>query len=143
MSGSKMVYDAKIAKSVCDALACTECSIGQVLKAVKGAPKLTRWYEWLHESEDCAEMYARAREAQGDYMAAQIVEIADSERDPNRARVRVDARKWVAAKLRPRVYGDKVALEQSGPGGGAIPLALGKMTESDTEALVRKVLDEV
>jgi len=58
--------------------------------------------------------YARARESQADTLADEITEIADTEPDPNKARVRVDARKWVAAKLRPRKYGDFTQHQVSG-----------------------------
>lgn len=67
-----------------------------------------------------------AREDQADTLADEILEIADeSENDTyevdlgdgviiqkenrevvNRSRLRVDARKWVAAKLKPKKYGD-------------------------------------
>lgn len=35
-------------------------------------------------------------------------------------KLRVDARKWTAAKLRPRKYGELVRQEHSGPDGGSI-----------------------
>ncbi len=54
--------------------------------------------------------YARAREEQADFYADEIVTIADTEPDAATARVRVDARKWVASKLKPKRYGDKLAL---------------------------------
>ena len=57
--------------------------------------------------------YARAREAQADTLADEITEIADTEPDPNRARVRVDARKWIASKLKPKRYGDRIDVEVS------------------------------
>ena len=34
--------------------------------------------------------------------------IADTDPDPNRARVRIDARKWWAAKVNPKKYGERV-----------------------------------
>ena len=75
--------------------------------------------KWLREDGDGALVakYARAREDQADYHADAIVEIADSAEDANIARLRVDARKWVASKLRPKVYGDKVQHggDESGP----------------------------
>jgi hypothetical protein len=44
-----------------------------------------------------------------------LVEIADGAEAEagsiNRARLRVDTRKWVAAKLRPRRYGDRTAVD--------------------------------
>jgi hypothetical protein len=44
-------------------------------------------------------------------MADEIVEIADNAtpQDAHVARLKVDARKWVAAKLLPRKYGDRPA----------------------------------
>lgn len=113
-------YDADIVSKVCDALVCSDRSIGRALASVKNAPGVTRWYEWLEENETAAKMYARAKESQADFMAGQIVEIADTEADPNRARIRVDARKWVAAKLKPRSYGDKLGLEHTGKDGGPL-----------------------
>ena len=37
-----------------------------------------------------------------------------------RNRLRVDARKWVASKLKPKKYGDKMTQEHTGADGGAI-----------------------
>lgn len=65
-------------------------------------------------------MYARARELRSELYADEIVEISDTEGDSAKARVRIDARKWVASKLLPRTYGEK--LELSGPDGGPIPV---------------------
>ena len=50
----------------------------------------------------------RAREVQADHFADEIIEIVDTEPDANRARVRMDGRKWVSSKLAPKKYGDKV-----------------------------------
>jgi hypothetical protein len=37
--------------------------------------------------------------------------IADDETlDPNSRRIRVDTRKWIASKLKPKKYGDKIEL---------------------------------
>lgn len=89
-------------------------------------PSLTTVYRWLQDSEEFREMYARAREDQADTLADEIVSIADEQKaaltaegkpydpDVNRDRLRVDARKWVAAKLKPRKYGDKVDIAHSG-----------------------------
>jgi hypothetical protein len=67
--------------------------------------------------------YARARQIQADYFADQTVEIADSETDNNRARNRMDARRWHASKIAPRKYGDRVVQEHTGEGGGPIAIA--------------------
>lgn len=86
-------------------------------------------------------MYARARELQGELLAEQILPISDDgsadmvtryredgseyqavdQEHINRSRLRVDARKWLASKLAPKKYGDRTAMELSGPGGAPIP----------------------
>jgi hypothetical protein len=50
-----------------------------------------------------------------DAMAEDIQHLADdSEADPLRSRLQVDARKWLMSKLMPKKYGDKVGVEHSG-----------------------------
>lgn len=75
------------------------------------------WYRALEADSVIAERYARAKEAQADALADEIVDIADGrdgDSDPASRRVRVDARKWVAAKLRPKVWGDRVQHDHDG-----------------------------
>jgi len=78
---------------------------------------------WLQDESRVAlrTQYAHAREAQADAFADEIVDVArDKVRDPAQARVLIDALKWAAGKRKPKVYGDKVTTEHSGPGGGDI-----------------------
>jgi hypothetical protein len=75
--------------------------------------------KWLTKYPAFAADYARARGFQADHLADEIVHIADTEPDPQIARNRIDARKWVAAKLRPSRYGDRVEVEHSGSVGQA------------------------
>ena len=76
-----------------------------------GLPAHTTLARWMNENEDFRSAFARAREVRAETFADQIVEIADTEEDPARARNRIDARKFVASKLLPRVYGDKQQVE--------------------------------
>lgn len=64
---------------------------------------------WMREDSELATRYAHAREDQADYLADQILEIADTAEDPNKARVQIESRKWLAAKLKSKSYGDKIA----------------------------------
>ena len=77
----------------------------------KSTPGYSTVTAWLREdkSGDVQAMYARAREDLAEYQAGEIVKIADNqELDPQSRRVMVDARKWIASKLKSRVYGDKI-----------------------------------
>jgi hypothetical protein len=79
---------------------------------------------WLAKHAD---QYARAREAQADKMAEDILQIADDglndsyvDEDGNRrtdqdvvarSKLRIDARKWLAGKMAPKKYGDKLDVD--------------------------------
>jgi hypothetical protein len=79
-------------------------------------------------------MYAHAREDQADALADEMLDIADdSSLDPNDRRVRIDTRKWVASKMKPRVYGDKVQTEMTGRL-TLEELVLGSMARRDARA---------
>lgn len=58
-----------------------------------------------------------ADDARNDYMAANDPDNPGYKLNGehiNRSRLRVDARKWIAAKLKPKKYGEKVEHEHSG-----------------------------
>ena len=67
--------------------------------------------KWLGQQASFAEQYARARETQADTIFDEIVDLADEAGFTNeriaKARLQIDARKWVAGKLRPKKYGEK------------------------------------
>ena len=80
-------------------------------------------YEWLLAKADFAEQYAYARDQQAETLADEIIALADEKPkevtdDKGNGRIdngwvtwqknRVDARKWVASKLKPKKYGDRV-----------------------------------
>lgn len=103
---------------------CALMSQGESLNAIcKGEdmPSAVSVYAWLRKHDEFFNNYVRAREDQADTLADEIVGIADEKtEDANSRRVRIDARKWVAAKLKPKKYGDKVETTVQGPDGGAV-----------------------
>ena len=68
--------------------------------------------------------YALAREAQADKLFKECLEIADrgsesENENPQRIqrdRLRIDARKWMAARLAPKKYGDHISHDAKGGG---------------------------
>lgn len=93
-------------------------------------PSKASIFLWLSKYPDFSDQYAKAREAQADSHADDIVDIAD---DPNLktdpvlvqiAKLRIDTRKWAASKLKSKAYGDKVQQEHTGPGGSALPTVI-------------------
>ncbi|MFI8608518.1 hypothetical protein ACIGFL_09355 [Pseudomonas sp. NPDC077649] len=109
--------------------------------ALPGMPDVSTVIRWLADEERaefCAQ-YARAREDRADLLAEEILQIADDGRNDTqvdedgnvfidhdviaRSRLRVDARKWLASKMAPKKYGDKITAEHTGANGGAIQVA--------------------
>jgi len=81
-------------------------------------------YSWLREDGDFLERYTRARGAQADKLFKESLEIADkaTPETVSVARLQVDTRKWAAARLAPKKYGDNVGVERGG--GAAMPAIL-------------------
>ncbi len=119
---------------------CTRLAGGESLRSIcrdDTMPSLSTVMGWLFdgEHEEFSEQYARARKVQAEVLADELTDIADdgsndftTDKDGKetvnhehiqRSRLRVDTRKWVAAKLLPKRYGDK--LQHTGEGGGPIP----------------------
>ena len=111
-------YTAEIAERICDQLA-DGMSLRKIC-AQEGMPDKTTVRRWLKQQEGFRTQYALAREDQADHWADEIIDIADEAEDAGLARVQVDARKWVACKLKPKAYGDKLSAELTGKDGGPI-----------------------
>lgn len=104
------MYSQEERKAIYDRI-CTGIANGQSLRSLcEGrSPSIDTIRVWLQEDNAFSAQYARAREEQADYYADEIIEISDTEKDPAVARNRMDARKWKASKLKPKVYGDRLA----------------------------------
>lgn len=78
--------------------------------------------QWLRDNEAFAEQYARACGARAQAEATEIVALSDTATPEtvNVVRLQVDARKWVASKLLPKVYGEKQQLEHTGKDGAPL-----------------------
>jgi hypothetical protein len=102
---------------------------GESLRLICKDPRMpdrSTVFRWLASKREFRDQYARAREAQADILFDEILEIADNTNgdvievkqadgstmvranhaNVHRARLQVDARKWVASKLAPKKYGD-------------------------------------
>lgn len=134
--GAPTTYNSHLATVICIRIAEGE-SLRQILRD-EGMPAQSTVYEWLLRHPEFAENYTRAREEQADTLADEIISIADEQ--PEIIAVvdkktgaliehkldgaflqwqknRIEARKWTAMKLKPKKYGDRVAVE--GVEGGA------------------------
>lgn len=82
------------------------------LKAVGLSQQL--FHDFLSKERELAVRYARAQEIRADLLADEVVEIADNpDIDPIRARNMLEARRWRAKTLNPKVYGERLDLNVS------------------------------
>ena len=119
--GRPSAYSTKIADIICNRLA-DGMSLREICRA-DDMPDRSTVMEWVWDGrhEEFSRRYARAREVQADYLADDIIEIADrDDLDPNDKRARIDARKWLAGKLRPKAYGEKITQEVTGADGAPL-----------------------
>ena len=127
-AGRPTLYSDELAQRVCEHI-----SDGLSLKSIgqrKGMPKPRTIYKWLKEDHEFLHMYEIAKQEQADLYAEEILEIADNP-DPsatNRDRLRVDARKWIASKLKPKKYGDRLDHRVDG---GEIRVIVDKVKEPE------------
>jgi len=74
-------------------------------------------HSWRAHHPDFDKGYARAREQSADARVQEIISISDDIKtatDPvtvQAARVRIDTLKWIASKMQPRTYGDRLNLD--------------------------------
>ena len=111
-TGRPTDYNNVIADMICNRITNGD-SLHKICQ-MPGSPDPATIFRWLGKYPDFSDLYARAREEQSETLVDQILYIADTCDDPRIAAVRIDARKWIASKLKPKKYGDIRQLDVSG-----------------------------
>jgi len=84
-------------------------------------PAMSTVFLWISRHKEFSENYARAQADRVVAWSEEIVDIADnSQADTNRAKLRVDTRKWLMSKMDPKKYGDRQEHRHTGANGGPI-----------------------
>jgi hypothetical protein len=120
MNGRASDFHDEIATRICDLL-----MDGVSLRSIcelEDMPGRTTVFRWMDENPDFASRYARARMLQADLMDDLILETANActPATAQADRVKISAFQWRAAKLKPKVYGDKAEVAMTGPNGGPV-----------------------
>ena len=108
--GRPTIYTQELADEICRRL--IDRSLRKVC-AADDMPHRDTVRDWvINDHNGFSDQYARARRMQALEWAEEILEIGDGENmtDTQRARLRVDTRKWLLSKVLPKVYGDKVVI---------------------------------
>lgn len=121
-SGRHSEYTFELAKEICEKVASNGLGLSTLCKQNPHWPHKDTIYSWLRANKIFADLYTQAKKDQVAALVDDILEISDDSsqdervsEDGNvsfnsefaaRSRLRVDTRKWIAAKLVPRLYGD-------------------------------------
>ena len=100
---------------------CARIATGESLNHISQDPAMphkTTIQKWLLEKAPFANQYTRAKEQLADQYAEEIIEIADTADDSStaslaKAKLQLDTRKWLAARLKPQKYSDKTNSEST------------------------------
>ena len=125
--GRPPIYTQELADRICAEIASSSKSMRTICNEVEISVQTV--LNWLNTNESFLAQYTRAKEMQADYMAEEMIEIADdgsndymtitkgdkeyeveNKEVTSRSKLRVETRKWIASKLKPKKYGEKLDL---------------------------------
>lgn len=129
--GRPSTYTRKMALEITKQLATTNKGIKTLCEENPHWPNRATVFEWRLMHKEFADLYAQAKRDQIESMIDEIQEISDNMRGDTkiifneagepietcntewlgRSRLRIDTRKWIAAKLAPKLYGEKIQNE--------------------------------
>lgn len=124
-------YTHELAKEICDTIASSSTGIKRLCKENSSWPSHNTIYRWLTIYPEFSDQYAQAKRNQIEILVEEILEIADDSSQDQlmtpqghvvcnteliaRSRLRIDTRKWLAAKLVPKIYGSSKNESTSSP----------------------------
>lgn len=127
--GRPSTFTQELADDICALLA-----EGKSMRTVchdDGMPSMSSVFKWLRENDEFSQQYTRAKAESADAMVEEMNDIADDgtndwmekfDKDGNnigwqlngehvqRSKLRIETRKWLAAKLKPKKYSEKLDL---------------------------------
>lgn len=131
-TGRPTKYTQRLADEIC-----AELALGKSLRTVckpDAMPSVKTIFNWFRIYPDFLQQYTRAKQESADAMADEILDIADdgsndwmaiTRKDESeawqlngehvqRSRLRIDTRKFLMAKMKPKVYGEKLDITSDG-----------------------------
>lgn len=126
--GRPLEYNQEIANYICELVASTGDGLMKLTRLHPELPDKFTINRWRHRFPDFCAQYAMAKLEQADRLAEECLDIADDDSNDTRinpetgqeicnteyiarSRLRVDTRKWLAAKLLPKQYGEQRHIE--------------------------------
>ncbi len=103
---------------LCSTIAESTQSLAGIVKRLQEQkpdfPSIATIYRLLRDNEAFAAQYTRAKEDQTDILVDEMLDIADDDSgdtegmvSAQRAKLRIETRKWISSKLKPKIYGER------------------------------------
>lgn len=145
-NGRPTKFTQKLADEICEAIA-----LGNSMRTVceqDGIPALSTVFRWLRENESFQKQYSRACEERTEAMAEYMLDISDDGRNDwvrtrggyivnrestERSKLRIETRKWLMAKMKPKKYGDKVDFTSDGERIAIAPVVISEIAPRNDE----------
>jgi hypothetical protein len=119
--GRPTKYSEEIANQICSIISTSHKSLLTISKEVGvSVPTILKW---MNDNKEFLNQYTRAKEEQADFLVEQMIDISEHTEEDHtpftganviqRDRLRVETRKWIASKLKPKKYGDKLDIEHT------------------------------
>lgn len=121
--GRPSKYTKELAQKICLAISKSTIGLKRMCRENPEFPNADTIMEWKFAYPEFSVQYKAAKLLQADNFAEDIIDIADDDSQDAiindygnvvqnaefiaRSRLRMDARKWIASRLLPKVYGDK------------------------------------
>ena len=141
---------------------CVQIVLGNSIRTIckdETLPCMVTFFSWLRLYPDFLKQYETAKAEQAESMSEDIIDIADNGNNDwmekldkdgvsigwmlngehvQRSRLRIDTRKWLASKLKPKKYGDSTTIK----GDAENPLELNLATRLDKAIALLDKKDE-
>lgn len=132
LGAPSMPFDQEIADIICERIATCTLSLTSICKADDALPSVGMIFKWMRDNPEFEKSYARAKDAQIEALMDETIEISDNATNDYmerlnfdgaetgwhlngdavaRSRLRIDTRKWLASKLKPKKYGEKLGVD--------------------------------
>ena len=145
-TGRPTDYNDDIAAKICERVATHSLGLNKLCAKYDDLPVPSTIYLWRLKHPPFSVMYAQAKMIQSDILAEECLSIADDDSQDTkinmltgeevcntefiaRSRLRIDTRKWLAAKLLPKQYGPVIAEDKK------------TVSESIVEKLIDRLID--
>lgn len=115
-------YTPELVESILDRIGDGE-SLSAICR-IKGMPNKRTFLRWVKDKPEVQKAYTEALALREEVYFDEIVHIVDTCRDPAKARLQADSRKWVLARMNPKKYGDKMTQELQGADGGPLVIEM-------------------